>query len=130
MDANPALSPQLSVGPPDLLIRATRIGDFEAVAALGDLPLFRARTSRLAYQRPEQIRKWLENLKDDDMNLVAVLNKEIIGRAGIERQRGRPAHAAIIGLGVHDDYQGRGYRNGAAARTRRCRGQLLWHQAA
>jgi putative acetyltransferase len=108
MEANPALSPHLSVGPPDLLIRATRIGDFEAVAALGDLPLFRAGTSRLPYQRPEQVKKWLENLNDDAMNLVAVLNGEIIGQAGIERQRGRRAHAAIVGLGVHDDHQGRG----------------------
>ena len=59
----------------------------------------------------------LENLNDDAMNLVAVLNGEIIGQAGIERQRGRRAHAAIVGLGVHDDHHRPGHRIGAAART-------------
>jgi putative acetyltransferase len=105
---NAALSAAPLRRPPDLLIRAARVGDFEAITALSNLPLYRAGTNRLPYQRPEQARKWLENLADDAVNLVAVLDGEIVGQGGFERQRGRRSHAAILGLGVHDDHQGRG----------------------
>ena len=39
---------------------------------------------------------------------IAVLDGQIAGSAGFNRYKGRRSHAAGIGLGVHDDFQGRG----------------------
>jgi L-phenylalanine/L-methionine N-acetyltransferase len=91
-----------------LTIRATRVDDYEAVTALFNLPKYRAGTARLPYQRPEQTRKWLESLSADALNIVAVLDGEIVGQAGLERRPGRRTHAAELGIGVHDDHQGKG----------------------
>jgi L-phenylalanine/L-methionine N-acetyltransferase len=89
-------------------IRATRVDDYQAITALFNLPKYRAGTARLPYQRPEQTRKWLEGLSADAFNIVAVLDDEIIGQAGLERRWGRRSHAAELGIGVHDDHQGEG----------------------
>jgi putative acetyltransferase len=42
------------------------------------------------------------------MRLVAVLDDIVVGDIGTTRYRGRRAHAASIGMGVHDDFTGRG----------------------
>jgi len=97
-----------SAGPPGLLIRATRVEDYEGVARLINLPGFRAGTLRLPYQKAEQTRKWLEAESGDALNIVAVLDGEIIGQAGLNRHGGRRSHAATLGMGVHDDHLGKG----------------------
>ena len=94
--------------PSNLSIRATRVDDFEAVTRLINLPGFRAGTLRVPHQKAEQTRKWLESQSADALNIVAVLDGEIVGQAGLDRQGGRRAHAAGIGMGVHDDHRGKG----------------------
>jgi L-phenylalanine/L-methionine N-acetyltransferase len=91
-----------------LLIRAARSDDLEALTALVNLPGFRAGTLRLPYQRTEVTRRWLENPDIDGLNIVALREGELVGQAGFERYRGRRAHVAYIGIGVHDDHRGTG----------------------
>jgi L-phenylalanine/L-methionine N-acetyltransferase len=91
-----------------LLIRAARIDDFEALSALINLPGFRAGTLRLPYQRPEQTKKWLESQGPNALNIVAQIDNVIVGQAGLHPYSGRRAHAAELGIGVHDDHVGKG----------------------
>ncbi|WP_332697648.1 GNAT family N-acetyltransferase [Bosea sp. (in: a-proteobacteria)] len=97
-----------SVGSSRLLVRAARSDDLDALTALVNLPGFRAGTLRLPYQRSEVTRRWLENPDIDGLNIVAIRDGELIGQAGFERYRGRRAHVAYIGIGVHDDHRGTG----------------------
>ncbi|RMC62504.1 GNAT family N-acetyltransferase [Sinorhizobium meliloti] len=91
-----------------LTIRATRADDYEALCALTNLPGFRAGTLRLPYQRPEQTKKWLESQGQDSFNVVALIDNTIVGQAGLHPNSGRRAHAATVGIGVHDDHVGKG----------------------
>lgn len=106
----PNLSPPRESRPllPGLSIRATRLEDVDAITALANLPGYRAGTLRLPYQKPELARQWLESLGSEAFNLVAVLDGIIVGNAGLDRYSGRRAHAAGVGMGVHDDHRGKG----------------------
>ncbi|MCA1405606.1 GNAT family N-acetyltransferase [Ensifer sp. IC3342] len=98
----------MTANQPELLIRAASTTDWEALAALRDLPGVRAGTLRLPFARREQTRKWLENLTESDMIIVAELDGRIVGLAGLHRHQGRRQHAADLGMSVHDDYRRRG----------------------
>jgi putative acetyltransferase len=54
------------------------------------------------------VRKWLETRPSDNPHIVAELDGRIIGDAGLDLGKGRRSHAASIGMGVHDDFAGRG----------------------
>jgi len=105
---NQANEAECPPGSSRLSIRAARSDDLEALTALVNLPGFRAGTLRLPYQRTEVTRRWLEDSNTDGLNIVALRDGELIGQAGFERYRGRRAHAAYIGIGVHDDHHGTG----------------------
>ncbi|MBZ9603310.1 GNAT family N-acetyltransferase [Phyllobacterium chamaecytisi] len=102
------LKPLAERQPPGLSIRATRIEDFEGLSALINLPGFRAGTLRLPYQRPEQTKKWLESQGPNSLSIVALIDGVIVGQAGLHPYSGRRAHAAELGIGVHDDHVGKG----------------------
>lgn len=89
-------------------IRATRPSDAEGIASIANLPGFRAGTLRLPFQRVEETQQWLEKPAPGSINLVAVLDEQIIGNAGLTRFLGRRIHAGSIGMGVHDNFTGRG----------------------
>jgi putative acetyltransferase len=91
----------------DLVIRAVRSSDCEAITELANMPGFRAGTLRLPFQSVEQTRKWVEG-DANALNIVAEIGGEIVGQAGLQRYSGRRSHAAGIGMGVRDDWQGRG----------------------
>jgi len=105
MDPRPASHPPHIDG---IVIRATRPGDYEEIAALGNLPGYRWGTLRLPYQSPETTRKWLEGLTSNHVSLTVELDGRIIGNGGFERLQGRRSHVAYLGMGLHDDYHGRG----------------------
>src|SRR5688500_15710310 len=92
-------------GTKNLLIRAARVSDFEGIAALSNLPGYRAGTLRLPYQNPELTRKWLESQSPDALTILAEQDGKVIGLAGLNRHAGRRSHAAELWMGVHDDYQ-------------------------
>ena len=56
--------------PPEISIRAARVVDWEAVAALMNQPSIRSGTLRLPFSTPEQTRKWMEARSDDDAVIV------------------------------------------------------------
>jgi len=89
-------------------IRSTRVTDFEQITVLSNLPLYRAGTLRLPYQSLEQTRKWLEGLGTSTLSIVAEIDGQIVGLAGMHRFAGRRLHAAELGIGVHDDFTGKG----------------------
>lgn len=94
--------------PAGLAIRAMRPLDAEAVAALQDLPEFRRGTLRLPYPSPEEVRNWIERKTPGNPSLVAVIDGQIVGAAGLNRRQGRRAHAGGVGIGVHDAWAGQG----------------------
>jgi putative acetyltransferase len=94
--------------PEGLVIRAVEPSDAVAIATLSNLPGFRAGTQRLPYHSIEDVRQWLEKSAPGSLGLVALLEDKIVGNAGLHRFTGRRAHAATVGMGVHDDFIGRG----------------------
>ncbi|MGA1802638.1 GNAT family N-acetyltransferase [Rhizobium sp. HT1-10] len=93
--------------PAGLCIRAAEVGDAEGIAAIANLPGYRAGTLRLPYQTIEDTRRWLSKAQSNSPNLVAVLEGNIVGNAGLRRLEGRRQHVAGIGMGVHDAFTGR-----------------------
>lgn len=91
-----------------LTIRAIRVSDAEAVTTLVNLPAFRYGTLRIPFQTLEETRKRIETMPQGNISIVAELDGTLVGDAHLMRNQGRRAHAASIGMGVHDDYAGRG----------------------
>lgn len=98
----------MTASSPAFHIRAASVADWEALAALRDLPGVRAGTLRLPFAAPEQTRRWLEGLTENDLIIVAEIERRIVGLAGLHRHKGRRQHAADLGMSVHDDYRRRG----------------------
>ncbi|MBB3133399.1 putative acetyltransferase [Rhizobium pisi] len=95
--------------PDGVVVRAVRLSDAEEVTDLINLPGVRAGTLRPPYQTVEEVRKHMENPSPGALNLVVTLNGKIVGSCGLNRLAGRRQHVASIGMGVHDDFTGRGF---------------------
>ncbi|WP_064705580.1 GNAT family N-acetyltransferase [Rhizobium bangladeshense] len=95
--------------PHGVVVRAVRISDAEEITDLINLPGYRVGTLRPPYQRIEDVRKNMENPSPGALNLVVTLNGRIVGNGGLNRLSGRRQHAASLGMGVHDDFTGRGF---------------------
>ena len=93
---------------PAFTLRASRIEDAAGVTELHSQPRFRWGTLRPRYPSIDAVRTWLADRSPDDVHIVAEAEGRIIGDAGLHRGKGRRAHAAAIGMGVHDDFAGRG----------------------
>jgi putative acetyltransferase len=63
---------------------------------------------RLPFHTPEEVRGWIEKAAPADIALVATVDDQIVGVAGLHRLTGRQAHVGQIGMGVHDDWTGKG----------------------
>lgn len=94
--------------PAAVLIRAIAPEDAPALAAMQALPGFRHGTLRLPYPRVEDVRRRLAALGEADHMLVAQSGAALVGVAGLHRLPGRRSHAGDIGIGVHDEWTGRG----------------------
>jgi putative acetyltransferase len=94
--------------PPGLTIRARSPIDAGAISELHNLHGYRWGTMRLPYHSAEEIRRGIEQQSADARSLVAILNERIVGDIGLHPAKGRRAHAATIGMGVHDDFTRRG----------------------
>ena len=90
------------------VIRACRPEAAEGLALLANMPNYRYGTLRLPYETPAAWRKRIESAAPGDLFLVAVLEEQIVGSAGLNRLSGRRAHVAKVGMGVHDDFRQRG----------------------
>jgi putative acetyltransferase len=65
-------------------------------------------TLQLPYQSPEEWERRLAEPRPNTYQLVAEVEGWVVGGLGLSVGRGRRAHVAGIGMGVHDAYQGRG----------------------
>ncbi|MGK6312110.1 GNAT family N-acetyltransferase [Neorhizobium sp. DT-125] len=91
-----------------IVIRAARPADADAIAALANMPGYRYGTLRLPFQTVEETRKGLETPNPGAKRLIAELEGRIIGDTFLGPLVGRRRHAATLGMGVHDDFTGRG----------------------
>ncbi len=93
---------------PPFIIRATRPSDAEAITTLVNLPNYRWGTLRLPFQTLEETAKrWTPGFSNTT-GLVAEQDGTVIGDLGLTRFQGRRAHTGSIGMGVHDDFTGKG----------------------
>jgi putative acetyltransferase len=91
-----------------MIVRAVEPSDWAEIAVLMNLPKVRWGTLRLPFTSKEQWRKKMENRSEDWTAIVAVLDGNIVGSAGIGQQNGRRRHVGGLGMCVHDDFHRRG----------------------
>lgn len=94
--------------PEGLTIRARSVTDAAEIADLHNLPGYRWGTMRLPYHSAEEIRRGIEQQPADVRSLVALLDGMVVGDIALWPAKGRRAHVATLGMGVHDNYTRRG----------------------
>lgn len=94
----------------DVRIRAAEPGDHEAVRRIYAAPRAQAGTLQLPFPGAEMWRQRLTGLAPGRHALVAEVDGEVVGQLGLWTNPDTPrrAHVAGIGMGVRDDWQGRG----------------------
>lgn len=104
----PVASRDKRTWPESLTIRARSLADAAAIADLHNLQGYRWGTMRLPYHSVEEIRRGIEQQSVDARYLVAVFDGLVVGDIGLLPAKGRRAHVATLGMGVHDDFTRRG----------------------
>lgn len=94
--------------PADIIVRATRIDDAAAITEVMNLPGVRHGTLRQPFQSVERTRKFIESASPNDIQVLAEWRGKVIGNAGLHRKTGRQQHVASLGIGIHDDFTGKG----------------------
>jgi putative acetyltransferase len=94
----------------EIIIRGLEQADLADVAELRLTPEAQIGTLQLPYQSRDVIKKRFEERQPGDYSLVAVVkeSQKVVGMLGLHTLRGRRAHAAQLGMSVHDDYQNQG----------------------
>jgi putative acetyltransferase len=95
--------------PSKIEVRAAELSDAEALTHLFASRNAYAQTLQLPFQSLEVWRKRLATNDDTQITLVASVAGEVVGNLGLTRfTRPRRAHVGEIGMGVRDDWQGKG----------------------
>jgi L-phenylalanine/L-methionine N-acetyltransferase len=90
-------------------VRAAELSDAEALTRIFAGRNAHAQTLQLPFQSLEVWRKRLATNDDTQITLVATVAGEVVGNLGLTRfTRPRRAHVGEIGMGVRDDWQGKG----------------------
>lgn len=94
----------------EILIRHAEPDDYVAVHEIYRGPKAYAGTLQLPYPSLEMWRRRLAETAAGRYNLVAVVEGRVVGQLGLNTYPHHPrrVHAASLGMGVHDDWQGRG----------------------
>lgn len=94
---------------PGVRVRRAEPADFAAVQAIYAAPLAQAGTLQLPFPSQDL---WRQRMQAADPNahlLVACAGDEVVGQLGLHVSGNpRRRHAAELGMGVRDDWQGRG----------------------
>jgi putative acetyltransferase len=98
----------LAEAPADLILRAACLDDVPALCAMANEAGYRWGTLRLPYQSLEEMRRWFQGLTANDLLLVAEIDGKVVGNGSLHRATGRRRHAAVLGMGVGEAWQGRG----------------------
>ena len=91
-----------------LVIRARKASDAEGLAQLVNLPGYRYGTMRVPFHSVDEVVGWIQSTPSSNLELVAAIEDQIIGQAGLRRLSGRQHHMAYLGMGVHDGWVRRG----------------------
>jgi putative acetyltransferase len=93
-----------------ILIRRAEPGDYEGFAAVFEGATAQSETLQMPYPSRESWKKRLAEPAPGDHLLVALIDGRMVGNAGLHPAHASPrrAHAANMGIAVHDDFQGRG----------------------
>jgi putative acetyltransferase len=90
-------------------VRAAELSDVEALTRMFAHRNAYAQTLQLPLQSTEVWRKRLTHNDATQISLVATAAGEVVGNLGLTRfTRPRRAHVGEIGMGVRDDWQGKG----------------------
>jgi putative acetyltransferase len=94
----------------EIVIRRSEPGDYEAIRAVySGINAIRG-TLQLPYPSMEQWRKRLAEAGEGMFSLVACVEGEVIGQIGLHTfpHSPRRRHVGQLGMGVRDDWQGKG----------------------
>jgi putative acetyltransferase len=92
-----------------LTIRRAEPDDYAAVYEIYSCPKAYAGTLQLPYPSREHWRKRMAEPDDANFMLVAVAGDRVVGLVGLHLfPKLRRRHAATLGIGIHDDWQGKG----------------------
>lgn len=95
----------------DITIRHAAPDDYQAIGEIYGCPKVFAGTLQLPYPSPEMWRKRLLEPLAGSFSLVAVAGgNKVVGQLGLHTfpHHPRRKHVGTIGMGVHDDWQGKG----------------------
>lgn len=94
----------------EFTIRRAEPPDAEALRRLFDGPIAMRGTLQLPFPSAENWRKRLAEPPDGMFNLVACVENEVIGQAGLQTfpHRPRRRHVGQVGMAIRDDWQGKG----------------------
>jgi putative acetyltransferase len=93
----------------NITIRHTEPGDYEALHKVFNSPRVVEGTLQMPFQSVEQLRKRFAEPPAGMYSLVACVDDEVVGNLGLHTlDRPRRRHVGQIGMGVRDDWQGKG----------------------
>jgi putative acetyltransferase len=94
---------------PTIHIRGQEPTDIEAITEIFNCPGVVAGTLQLPHQSVESRRERAAQHPPGTHRLVAEIDGRVVGAAGLHVEpAARRSHAGGIGMGVHDDFRGRG----------------------
>ncbi len=93
-----------------LQIRRAEPDDYSAVYEMFSSPKVFSGTLQLPYPSREQWRQKLAETSESLYNLVAMVGDRVVGMVSVETFPNRPRrrHVGVIGICVHDEWQGKG----------------------
>jgi putative acetyltransferase len=93
----------------EIVVRAAEPADVPELTELNNQPRAYWGTLQTPFTSVAAREKRFAGRGDNEAILVAAIEGKVVGSAGLVREtRHRRAHAAGIGMAVHDDYAGRG----------------------
>jgi putative acetyltransferase len=94
----------------EIVIRRSEPSDYEAIRAVYSGPNAIRGTLQLPYPSVEQWRKRLAEAGEGMFSLVACVEGELVGQIGVHTfpHAPRRRHVGQLGMGVRDDWQGKG----------------------
>ena len=94
----------------DIQIRHAELDDLSAIHEIYSSPKAFSGTLQLPYSSLQLWRQRLSNIPDGTYYLVAVVDRKVVGQLGLYTFPNTPRrkHAGTFGMGVHDNWQGKG----------------------
>jgi putative acetyltransferase len=99
-----------SIQKKDIQIRHAELDDLQSIHEIYSCQKAFSGTLQLPYPSLELWRQRLSNVPAGTYNLVAVVDKKVVGQLGLHTFPNTPRrkHVGTIGMGVHDNWQGKG----------------------